>query len=452
MNPELNPELQRNLWLEFSRHRLLVMPGVLALILLAAAQHHGREGVAGTGLGLFLALAVFWGSQRVMAALFEEWQQKTWDSQRMSALGPWQMTSGKLLGSTAFAWYGALFCLGVAAVAWPWGSAYPLGTVIPLLLSAAVGVQAAALITSLTAARKGLARARAFGLIFVFFYGLYSVFGVGLKLPARELTWWGSAYSGLPFLLASTAFWASAAVLGAYRLMCQELQVRTTPSVWVAFNLCLAGYLAGFATQPLGGTTLAAFSMTGLLVSAGLTYAMLFTEQTGALVLRRIWVRAHRREWRYMFEETPCWVVSLTLAAVVCILAMIATPGRSPEMVRLGVPFWPLLVLLFLLRDVAIFLVFALGRAQRRVEAATLFYLALLYLILPWVFTAAGAHGLRFLVLPVSFTQSALAQAVLAHAVLVGHVVIALGLLLYRWRQSVRAVGLPEQGLEGSRA
>lgn len=448
----MNPELQRHLWLEFSRHRLLVMPGVLALILLAAAQRHGREGVAGTGLALFLALAVFWGSQRVMAALFEEWQQKTWDSQRMSALGPWQMTSGKLLGSTAFAWYGALLCLGVAALAWPWGRTYPLGTVIPFLLCAAVGVQAAALITSLTAARRGLARARAFGLIFVFLYGLYSVFGFGLKLPARELTWWDSAYSGLPFLLASTAFWAAATVLGAYRLMCQELQVRTTPWVWVAFNLCLAGYLAGFVPRPLGGTTIAAFSMAGLLVTAGLTYSMLFTEQTGALVLRRIWVRACRREWRGMLEETPCWVVSLALAAVFCVLAMLATSGRSPEIERLGIPFWPSLVLLFLLRDAAIFLAFALGRAPRRVEATTLFYLVLLYLILPSVFTAAGAYGLTFLVLPVSFTQPALTHAVLAHAVLAGHVVIALCLMLYRWRQSVGAVGLPEQGPAHSRA
>ena len=380
-----------------------------------------------------------------MAGLFEEWQQKTWDSQRMSAMGPWQMAAGKLFGSTAFAWDGGLLGLGAATAAWPWGSTFPRATVVPTLIAAAVGMHAAALITSLTAARKGLARrGPAWGLVIILFF---SQFVFSLRLPAQNFTWWGSANAGMPFILASTVFWAGWAVLGAYRLMCQELQVRTTPWIWVAFNLCLTGYLAGFVPWPLGGSTLAAFCLVGLLVSVGLTYFMLFTEQTGPLVLRRIWVRAHRREWQRMLEETPCWVVSLALAAIFCLLAMLAAPGGVSGVEKLGLRFIPSVLLLFLLRDVAIFLAFALGTTPRRVETTTIFYLALLYLILPWVFTTAGALGLRQLVLPPLFTQP-----VLSHAVLAVHVAIALGLMLYRWRQSVAAVGLPQQGPDLGRA
>ena len=60
----MNPELQRNLWLEFSWHRLVVMPCVLALIFLCAAlgtQPNSDVGVTTTGLLLFIGLAGFWG-------------------------------------------------------------------------------------------------------------------------------------------------------------------------------------------------------------------------------------------------------------------------------------------------------------------------------------------------------------------------------------------------------
>ena len=63
----MNPELQRNVWLEFSWHRLVLMPCVLALIFLCAAlgtQPDSDVGVTTTGLLLFTGLAGFWGARR----------------------------------------------------------------------------------------------------------------------------------------------------------------------------------------------------------------------------------------------------------------------------------------------------------------------------------------------------------------------------------------------------
>ena len=78
-------------------------------------------------------------------------------------------------------------------------------------------------------------------------------------------------------------------------------------------------------------------------------------------------------------------------------------------------------------------LVFSLARAPRRVEATTFLYLALLYLILPGVCKLAGADTLGTLVLPPVFEQPVFASGVLAV-----HATIAVGLVVYRWRQSFK--------------
>jgi hypothetical protein len=436
----MNPELQRNVWLEFSLHRLVAMPGVLALIFLCAAlatQPDSDVGVTTTGLLLFTGLTGLWGGRRAADSVTEEFRGKTWDGQRMSALGPWGMTWGKLVGSTSYAWYGALMCLATVAVAWPLRWEYPASLVIAGAVCVAVGAQALALIASLMATRKGLVRSYTRGTWFVLLVLVFSGSSTPLVTTlAQSFSWWGHEVEGWRFALGTSVVFAFWAVFGAYRLMCQELQVRTTPWGWTTFALFLAWYLAGFAVQPGGSRSSAVFLIAGLLVSAALTYFMLFSEQTGALVLRRVWVRVQHQEWHRTLEEVPCWLMSLALATVFCVLLMLTVsqfPGESWDSHDISFTSLPLLGLLFLIRDSAIFLVFSLARAPRRVEATTLLYFALLYLILPGVCKLASADTLGALVLPPVFEQPVFANVVLA-----GHAAIAVGLVVYRWRQSFK--------------
>ena len=434
----MNPELQRNLWLEFSLHRLVVMPCVLALIFLCAAlgtQPNSDVGVTTTGLLLYIGLAGFWGARRAADAVTEEFRGKTWDGQRMSALGPWGMTWGKLVGSTSYAWYGALMCLATVAVAWPLRWGYAGSLVIACAVCAAVCAQALALIASLMATRKGLVHSYARGtwLVLLLLVSSSSSTSLITKLT-QSLSWWGYEVEGWRLALGTSVVFAVWAVFGAYRLMCQELQVRTTPWGWAAFVLFLAWYLAGFAVQPGDTAPAAVFLLAGLLVSAAFTYFMLFTEPTGAFVLRRVWVRVQRQEWRRALEEIPCWLVSLALATAFCVLLMLTVsrlPGALDGYRNLSFTPLPLLALLFLIRDSAIFLIFSLARAPRRVEATTFLYLVLLYLILPGVCKLASADTLGALVLPPVFERPVFATVVLAV-----HAAIALGLVVYRWRQS----------------
>ncbi|MDE3106492.1 MAG: hypothetical protein KGK08_15075, partial [Acidobacteriota bacterium] len=114
-----NPEFKRNLWLSFSRHRLIGMPSLLGLTFLALTFTDQQGEVAGSlynvSVWLFIFIVWLWGARNANATIVDELRDHTWDQQRMSALDPWTMTWGKLFGSTSFNWYGGLMCLAVIA-------------------------------------------------------------------------------------------------------------------------------------------------------------------------------------------------------------------------------------------------------------------------------------------------------------------------------------------------
>lgn len=429
----MNPELQRHLWLELSTHRLVAMPCVLALLfLLVGLSQSASEPslLPSSGVAAFLLLAAGWGAQRVSMAVLDEWRERTWDQQRMSALGPWTMTWGKLCGSTVFAWYGALLCLLVVIGTWPREWSVGIGTLVLLLLSAAIGVQALALLSALMTARKGWSRPRWRSLLAIPFLLMLSGVAAGVtRLFHGHFLWWGTYYAAWPFMLISTLVWSAWAVCGAYRLMCQELQVRTTPGVWGAFMLFLAWYIAGFVQALPFPSDFWAFVLTCSVVAGVLTYATLFTEQTGVLVMRRVWVRVQRQEWRRACEELPCWPVSLALT-VLCGLLWLGSP-RLSDVIPPRMHWAPSLAVLFLMRDVAIFLAFALSLTPRRVEATTILYLVLLYVVLPNLARMLRQSLLLWLVLPPILTQPGLAAVIL-----LGHLTVAVAVLRHRWRQN----------------
>jgi hypothetical protein len=208
--------------------------------------------------------------------------------------------------------------------------------------------------------------------------------------------------------------------------------VRTTPWAYAVFNVFLTVYLAGFwrAADPDSASGLNALLACGLIVTASLTYLQLFSEPTGVIVFRRIQVRFDRGELRRALEESPCWPVSFALAAIVSALIALFLDVRWTEghpLHRLSVAAIPAFFLLA--RDAAMYLVFAFARRPRRVEAVAIFYMGLLYGIVPGVLYAAQMDALAELVLPPVFTSPGKATVVAAVQAL-----IATGLAVWRWR------------------
>ena len=105
----MNPELQRNLWLEASPRRT-AWAGVAVLGVYAAVYLSSDGGgpallraLGGAGAFIFFAAALVWGVRLAGQSVASEIGERTWDFQRLSALDPWAMTWGKLFGGTALA-------------------------------------------------------------------------------------------------------------------------------------------------------------------------------------------------------------------------------------------------------------------------------------------------------------------------------------------------------------
>ena len=93
----MNPEFQRNLWLEASPRRLAWAGLALAAIYGAALLIGWRGGMLIPGFAGWLVFgitAVLWGPRIAGRAVGDEVADRTWDFQRLSALEPWTMTWG----------------------------------------------------------------------------------------------------------------------------------------------------------------------------------------------------------------------------------------------------------------------------------------------------------------------------------------------------------------------
>ena len=445
----LNPEFRRNLWLELTPHRLLAMPLLLGLVLALVYLLSGvdkRESVAGWAAMIAAGLLLIWGARSAGDSVFEEVRARTWDAQRMSAIGPWAMTWGKLFGAASFSWYGGLMALAVLAVSSPEGWAHSTIKLAALIAAAGLLAQGAACLTGLAAARKSTAPRTSLGswLVVVLIIMVGPSIGF-LTTEQRPIAWWGESYRAMNFVLASVACFAAWAVFGVYRSLCAELQVRTTPWAFAAFALFLTSYVAGFWTIPgieLAARGRTAFVLAGLLVCGTLTYVQLFAERTGVIVFRRVQVRLTRGELRRALEELPCWTVGFALTGIFCALGVALLPGGAfGSLPARNAALVPLPLFFLLGRDVCVFLFFSFARQPRRVEGATLFYLVLLYGILPWLLRAAHFDDLADLVLPPVLEGAGKASVIAAV-----HFAAAAALVAWRWRKYQHPVPPAAQG------
>ncbi|MFM8331987.1 MAG: ABC transporter permease [Candidatus Methylumidiphilus sp.] len=429
-----NPEFERQLWLEFSVSRLAsvsLVLGVLLALTRALDDAHFKDATANTAAGLYLLMVSWWGARQAVDSVLDEQRNRTWDTQRLSALGPWAMVWGKLFGSTLVVWYGAVLCLlayGLAtadSATLPWFCAYAL--------VGGLALQSFSFFLALLALRLGHAGGgiSVLALLLALSFGpatlsallrdarvAETVAWYGLPLPAPALT-----LSALGLAL----FWA---MVANYRLMAQELCLRTLPWVWLAFALFLSVYLTGFASPSSVTERFGFLLAAGFGVCLTLTYLDLLTELNEPMRFKRLLTYAEQQDWRRFGEALPPWCASLALAAVfglpLSLLGWAATSEGSEFRA------YPLPILLLSLRDIGIFLLFRFGKNPRRALMASLLCAVLLYGVIPGIFTGADLPGLAAAVLPLRADS-----AVLAFAAAALQAAAALSLAHARWREAV---------------
>ncbi len=410
----MNPELRRYLWIEFSAHRAALMPIVIALaVWLVQLVGGGADGVADLSLWAYGALGLVWGTRLASESVVSEIGGRTWDGQRMSAIGPWAMCWAKLLGSPVYAWYG---CALLAATFL--GATFVDGASIAraferlaLTTGSLVIAHAVSLLASLYAVRRraGEAPARGAGL---FGLGLlaaapFLLWGGSTRASTPDLVWYGASWEPLPFAIVSTVAFAAWSVVGLYMVMRLELQRRNSPLVWLAFVAFFASWCSGFVegeASPLGSLGLQPWPdvtyrlLAALASCTALYYLTLIVEPKDPVELRRLLREAGARRWRTAAEAVPRWAVTLAVVVVLGFAVVLSIGGAG-----VGVHGAVGLVLSgtgFMVRDAAMFVALNLSPRPRRADAAGFVYLSLLYGLAPAILLALDLDALQGMLLP----------------------------------------------------
>ena len=457
----MNPELLRNLWLQFSPERIIAAPLILgaAFALAAFATDGSWEVVARAASWGYVVIAYLWGTRRAVNVLADEIAAGTWDGQRMSSIGPWTMAWGKLLGGTAYVWYCALQCLAVYAVGKvETGRQHELLIGLPLKITGALLAQAVALVLALMLVGKGRRLSRrsvAFaqgGALLIGLFGVSSVLLPSLTESlgfgaAQAIAWFGIAFSADQFTLLTQVLFLGWAVVAAYRLMAGELQLRQHPWVWLSFSLFLIAYYQGFLLlEPGAGLSLRLFS--ALLVAVPLYYLAMFAQSNDVIRYRWLFHHLRRGTWPNALSLLPLWLPSLLLAAGLAVVVALLTRDEVRTLTAdEAVPrlligeTWSggiataIALILFMLRDLGIVLLLNFGKRPKAPDLAAVLYLIVLYGICGGLVAAAGAGSLLPLFLPGAGSSAVVVVvAPLAQAILV------VALLQRRWASQMRAL------------
>ena len=430
----MNPELQRNLWLEITLHRLVMVPGV---IIAAAALINAVDpnGAALNELAIvgFLIATMVWGARQAANSVLEEARAHTWDIQRMCALSPWRMTWGKLLGATAISWYAGLCCLLIF-----FGSGttagYEHALVVILVLAVAVFAQATALIGALAGLHRGnalqsrIANLLVLALLAVLLSNVTSMFS-----PQASVSWFSLDLQRLPFVALTAVLFAAWAVLGASRAMSKELKIGTWPGPWLAFAGFVAVFAAGFTdieARPsieLARCLFATLTLTAIVQS----YIAAFAYPSDSIQFRRIERAVGMGRWGHALEELPLWCVSavVALAAALTSTALGTAPQFTNQRLDNLGPV-SLAAALMMLRDLGLLSYFSMTIRSGRAEASTLVYIGILDGLAPALLPHVGLASLAAWFWPPFFTAPLTAIGILSV-----HVAVVLTLAVYAYRR-----------------
>jgi hypothetical protein len=421
----MNPEFVRNIWLQFSPTRLLLAPlaigSVLLLVWLVTAHSPAMLRVAADWL--YYVIVLFWGTRRAADLVAEEVAAGTWDSQRMSALGAWQMTWGKVIGGTSYVWYAGFLALAAGIGArWTASPFWEAGQSIQILHMIGTGLfgQAVAFVISLALLRKqakrrrlGVTLSQLGGLLASAYASGHLGYG-GFFRRAAVVDWYDGLWPGDLFALATLGLFLAWSLFGAYRLMRAELQFRSIPWAWLAFALFLMVYADGLLYGAIQGAdgALGAWLSAPFAIAVALTYGALFLEPKDVLRYRWLLAALAAGEPRRALALLPQWLPVYLLAATGGVLlagsgglqqlaGLVRLAGpfihRSTIELAAGVNLFPLAVALYLARDVLFVLHVGFGPQRGRADLTALICLLLVYFPLAGILLSLG----RFELLPI---------------------------------------------------
>ncbi len=395
----MNPELQRNLWIEAEPRRLIWAGVILALIFAAVwLVDRGRDAhdFVLAGGAVFAAAGLIWGPREARASVTHEVYARTWDFQRLSSLSPWAMTWGKLAGATSRTWVFAgvallIAFLQLASITTPAHALYWAFTAVGL----AVLMQASGMAVGLIEIRKARVAGRAPGLrspgLFLLLLALLlasaaawnyrhprsmTISPDAIASAAPTVTWWGHPHDASIFFALSLVVFSAWGLAWAWRLMRLELQLQNAPIVWPPFVLFAGLYAAGFVpSAPAFGPGAAPQLACASFVFAACAYVGAFVDPADR-VQARGFVASLRHGWT---KGAPPQLSLIIAPVVLCAISALWTSVLYWRGGQVETAVFILALLAFLLRDLGLIAAIRFSPAGRG-DVAALLALLLAYL------------------------------------------------------------------------
>ncbi|GMR07357.1 MAG: hypothetical protein BMS9Abin26_0360 [Gammaproteobacteria bacterium] len=407
----INPEFQRNIWLEFTLHRLLATPiiigAVFLLLFLSSSSLEGFWVLANNvSMILLVVIMLFWGVRQAAEAVSTEIKDRTWDGQRMSAISPWSLAWGKLFGSTLFTWYTAIFCVALYYISGKAaGIEYTTLKTIVVVLSGLL-TQAIALLASMNVIQKNRDQSRSSST--AVFAVVVTIGGISLyaAMDARTtVDWFGMSYDGLPFISLSMLVWLVWAYIGIYRYMRSELQLRNGPIVWTAFMIFALLYSAGFINISIFDqdhiVATRMFYVYNILLAS--VYMLLLTEKKDPILFRRAFKKLRDNRYIRFSEELTNWPINMAMLILFAIFFLASKySGLTLQNEMVNINNYILASIVFMFRDAGIILFFSFSANPKRIEVTSIIYLAILYLLIPKILDLMGLSYLSAALIPTS--------------------------------------------------
>jgi hypothetical protein len=414
----LNPEFVRNAWLELSPQRLIIAPVVIFLIGMLVWMNMDTEQAYKVlnyvASGGFVLTTMVWGLKSASDSVLDEYNERTWDWQKMSVIGSWKLAWGKLFGSTIYQWYvGGLFLILYIFTSFRMeATGDRLITGFSMIIFA-ITVQCAMIMFSLLMMKRGDGRtkirsSRVFflGLFFIFFFSRAVTAGLFAAFFRRYHVNWYGVRDAVDISLITAFFYCIWAIIGLDRSMRAELQYSDKPGFWVGFLLSGVIFMYGFAASDdyitLSGGIALTLSVSFFTILM-LGYILALTEPKDIVNFRLLADSAKARHWNTFWQNVPLWPLTIAIAFIIGFFGVIASyfanqhgylssfKDESVEFDYTGflqlssykVLAFYIAMIGFVVRDISILLLLHFSPRARRSDTAMIVYLIILYVLMP---------------------------------------------------------------------
>lgn len=427
-----NPELIKNLKLEFSSTRIVIPLVILALMswLIWASTTSLPSGPlddpnVSKAKNLYMWLCAYgyfftitWGGYLSANSIVDEVRQKTWDFVRLSSLPPTQIIIGKLFGSNFTIWLvtlGALIpsMLYCASIMIP--NQFPhiqepqtLALFAVTLVLWGLFSQTATLFIGISQLNDTKKRPSAFALLFPpmliglwigasiinSFDNYYEVYNIypdtksyipkdayiadqAYMMAIKTIKWYSLEFSPLALIATLLAIAFAWCMIGSYRLLRSKLLYKDAPWVWIVFILSTAALCSGFREIGPSGTIYISLLAWVPLVSTMLICISILEEARQTVRYRACYAFMRAKNYKEAFRIIPLWIISF---AFLIIGSLTLVPTTTTPVVTLLLT---LSYIGFVCRDILMIHAISWSPKVRRPVVGIALYFALVYGILP---------------------------------------------------------------------